>query len=87
MTTQPEFSTWFTDVQWGVENYGTDPDIEIDITPQDHAAGRDTQLERGIAEVLRLLDEHPTNQPEFGDRPTLAPAPLPKRHINGKVSS
>ncbi|KXK57595.1 MAG: PD40 domain-containing protein [Chlorobi bacterium] len=87
VTTQPEFSTWFTDVQWGVENYGTDPDIEIDITPQDHAAGRDTQLERGIAEVLRLLDEHPTNQPEFGDRPTLAPAPLPKRHINGKVSS
>lgn len=87
VTTQPEFSTWFMDVQWGVENYGTDPDIEIDITPQDHAAGRDTQLERGIAEVLRLLDEHPTNQPEFGDRPTLAPAPLPKRHINGKVPS
>ena len=25
-TTQPEFSFWFNDVGWGVENYGTDPD-------------------------------------------------------------
>ena len=25
-TTQPEFSFWFADVGWGVENYGTDPD-------------------------------------------------------------
>lgn len=87
VTTQPEFSTWFMDVHWGLENYGTDPDIDVDITPQDHVAGRDTQLERGIAEVLRLLNEHPTNRPEFGDRPTLAPAPLPKRERNGRVSS
>ena len=25
-TTQPEYSFWFTDAGWGVENYGTDPD-------------------------------------------------------------
>ena len=24
-TTQPEYSFWFRDVGWGVENYGTDP--------------------------------------------------------------
>ena len=30
VTTQPEFSFWFVDVGWGVENYGTDPDIEVD---------------------------------------------------------
>ena len=36
---------WFEDVGWGVENYGTDPDIDIDITPQDWAAGKDPQLE------------------------------------------
>ncbi|MBC8145360.1 MAG: PDZ domain-containing protein, partial [bacterium] len=34
VTTQPEFSFWFSDVKWGVENYGTEPDIDIDITPQ-----------------------------------------------------
>ena len=28
----------------GVENYGTDPDIEVDNTPQDYAAGEDPQL-------------------------------------------
>ena len=29
-TTQPEYSFWFNDVGWGVENYGTDPQIEVD---------------------------------------------------------
>ena len=38
-TTQPEFSFWFSDVGWGVENYGTDPQIEVDNAPQD-ARGR-----------------------------------------------
>ena len=36
-TTQPEYSFWFDDVGWGVENYGTDPDIEVDNAPQDAA--------------------------------------------------
>ena len=35
ITTQPEYSFWFEDVGWTVENYGTDPDIEVDMTPQD----------------------------------------------------
>ena len=30
MTTQPEFSFWFRDVGWKVENYGVDPDIEVE---------------------------------------------------------
>ena len=37
-TTQPEFSFWFDDVGWAVENYGTDPEIEVDNAPQDAAA-------------------------------------------------
>ncbi len=56
VTTQPEFSTWFADVGFNVENWGTDPDIEVEITPDDYAAGRDPQLERGIAEVLAMVD-------------------------------
>ena len=39
ITTQPEFSFWFEDVGWTVENYGTDPDIEVDMTPQDQVGG------------------------------------------------
>jgi len=79
VTTQPEFSTWFSDVNWKVENYGTDPDIEVEITPQDYRAGRDTQLERGIAEAMGMLEKHPATPPNFTERPTLAVAPLPPR--------
>jgi tricorn protease len=73
VTTQPEFSFWFVDVGWGVENYGTDPDIEVDVTPQDYAAGRDPQLDRAIAEVLRMLEESPPAVPTFDERPVLSP--------------
>lgn len=78
ITTQPEFSYWFEDVGWAVENYGTDPDIEIEITPQDYAAGKDTQLARGIEEILKLLEQNPPRQPDFGSRPSRALPDLPK---------
>jgi tricorn protease len=71
MTTQPEYSFWFMDVGWGVENYGTDPDIEVDITPQDFEKGKDPQLERGIREGLALLKKHPPKMPKFNKRPQL----------------
>jgi tricorn protease len=77
VTTQPEFSFWFKDVGWQVENYGTDPDIEVDIRPQDYVDDHDPQLERAIVEVLRLLEEHPPARPEFGDRPRLGLPTLP----------
>jgi tricorn protease len=74
ITTQPEFSTWFEDVGWGIENYGTDPDIEVEITPEDWIAGRDPQLDRAVAEALRLMAEAPPHTPDFSTRPQL---PLP----------
>ncbi len=77
VTTQPEFSFWFADVGWGVENYGTDPDIEVDITPEDWVAGRDPQLERAIAEAQRLLVENPPVLPDFSNRPRLGLPSLP----------
>lgn len=79
VTTQPEYSFWFHDAGWGVENYGTDPTIEVEITPADHAAGHDPQLERAIAEARRLMDERPPDKPDFDGRPRLAPPPLPER--------
>ncbi len=65
ITTQPEFSHWYADVGYGVENYGTEPDIEVEITPQDWRDGRDAQLERGIAEVLKMLKENPPQPPDL----------------------
>ena len=73
MTTQPEFSFWFNDVGWGVENYGTDPTIEVDYPPQAYAAGTDPQLARAIAEALRLIEENPHATPQ--------PGPFPSRGI------
>jgi tricorn protease len=68
-TTQPEFAYWFKDVGWNVENYGTDPDIEVDIAPQDYARGDDPQLARAIQEALRLIEERPALEPKPEDRP------------------
>lgn len=70
-TTQPEYSFWFKDVGWNVENYGTDPDIEVDIAPQDFAQHNDPQLERALQEALRLIGEKPTLEPKPGERPYL----------------
>jgi tricorn protease len=78
-TTQPEFSFWFHDVGFGVENYGTDPQIEVDNAPQDAAAGHDRQLETALATVLDLIAKDPPRIPEFGPRPKLARVPLPSR--------
>ncbi len=76
VTTQPEFAHWFSDVGFAVENYGTDPDIEVVNTPQDYAQGDDPQLARGIAELRRIIAAHPTVEPDLASRPSLAPPEL-----------
>lgn len=78
ITTQPEYSFWFEDVGWGVENYGTDPDIEVDIKPQDYAANKDTQLDRALEEISKMLAQNPPQIPDFGPRPRLDLPKLPK---------
>ncbi|MEM9002658.1 MAG: S41 family peptidase [Cyanobacteria bacterium P01_F01_bin.86] len=71
IVTQPEFSFWFEDVGWQVENYGTDPDIQIDIAPQDWAQGKDPQLDKAIQVILKTLDQNPVQLPDFSHRPQL----------------
>src|SRR5690606_14987619 len=78
-TTQPEFAFWFPDVGWGVENYGTDPDIEVDDRPEEYAAGIDAQLERAIAEAMDRLAANPPKWPTFDNRPSRALPKLPPR--------
>lgn len=79
VTTQPEYAFWFTDVEWNVENYGTDPDIEVDDRPEDYAAGVDSQLERAIQEALTRLEAKPPVWPAFDNRPSRALPALPPR--------
>ena len=63
-TSQPEFSFWFKDVGWQVENYGTEPDIEVDITPKDWAGGKDPQLDKAIEVLLKDLKTTPPLNPK-----------------------
>ncbi|MFG1999531.1 S41 family peptidase [Spirillospora sp. NPDC048911] len=79
VTTQPEFSFAFDDVGWQLENYGTAPDIDVDITPEDHAEGRDTQLERAIAVALEQLESRPPHRPDPAVRPRFEAPRLPPR--------
>jgi len=78
ITTQPEFSFWFKDVGWKVENYGTDPDIEVEMRPQDFVAGRDPQMERALQEINKALRTNPPRPPDFGQRPDLSVPHLSK---------
>lgn len=71
-TTQPEFSFWFFDVEWGVENYGTDPDIFVDIAPHHYRDGIDTQLEKSLELALKAIQNNPPKLPDFTQRPNLA---------------
>ncbi len=79
ITTQPEFSFSFDDVGWRVENYGTDPDIDVDITPQEYVQGKDPQLEKAIEVALEELAANPAHAPAPPARPRLTPPVLAPR--------
>jgi tricorn protease len=52
--------------EYVIEGYGVDPDIEVENDPGSEIAGRDPQLERGIAEVMNRLK----NSVKLPGRPT-----------------
>ena len=68
--TQPKLACWFDQPGWSIENHGVDPDVEVPITPQDWAAGRDPQLETAVRMALEALETHPPVRP-----PVLPPLP------------
>ena len=72
--TVPRYAFWMEGCGWGVENYGVDPDVEVFITPDDWAAGRDTQLETAVRLATEALASRPGRGPAHAGRPPL-PAP------------
>ena len=78
--TVPRFAYWFSEYGWNVENYGVDPDIEVFISPDDWAAGRDPQLETAVRLTLEALAARPAvAPPDRSTRPVKARPPLPPR--------
>ncbi len=73
VTTQPEYSFWFTDAGWGVENYGTDPDFDIDIAPHDYRNGSDPQMARALALIRQDAAKPDERRPAGAPRPSLRP--------------
>jgi tricorn protease len=62
--------------KWAVENEGVGPDIEVENWPKEVIAGRDPQLERAVAEAMKMLGEKPVQRlnaeptsPTWGRRP------------------
>ncbi len=78
--TVPRFAIYFDEYGWTVENYGVDPDTEVLITPDDAAAGRDTQLETSVQLALEALDKQPPlAPPDISTGPVKTRRPLPPR--------
>jgi tricorn protease len=78
--TIPQLAFSFDQLGWGVENYGVDPDVEVDITPADWAQGRDPQLETAVRLALEALDKQSaTSPPDPRTGPRKTRPPLPPR--------
>ena len=65
------------DGKWAVENEGVAPDIDVENWPKDVIAGKDPQLERAVAEAMRLLKEKPVER--------LMKEPPPPTHGKRKI--
>ncbi|GAA3234959.1 hypothetical protein GCM10020256_52470 [Streptomyces thermocoprophilus] len=63
LVTQPKYAIWLEGVEWGVENHGVDPDVEVVQRPQDYAAGRDAQLDEAVRIALEALERTPAKTP------------------------
>jgi tricorn protease len=59
----PEAGTNAVDGSWVIEGHGVDPDIVVENDPKSVIEGRDPQLERGVAEVLKAMEAQPLKLP------------------------
>ncbi|MEM7352533.1 MAG: S41 family peptidase [Acidobacteriota bacterium] len=65
----PETATNGVNGEYVIEGRGVEPDIEVENDPKSVIAGRDPQLERGVAEVLKAIEAEPRKLPERPDDP------------------
>jgi tricorn protease len=79
--TVPRYAGFFEDYGWSVENYGVEPDVEVLISPDDWAAGRDPQLETAVRLTIEALEKQPPAAPPGPSvsYPDKARPPLPPR--------
>jgi len=68
---------WLTPKERTIDHIGLTPDVIVEMTPQDFAAGRDPQLDAAMETMLAMLNGNPipTSQPTSIPVPTLTPVP------------
>jgi tricorn protease len=49
--------------EWVIEGHGVDPDINVENDPKSVIEGKDPQLERAVAEVMKKLGDKPVKLP------------------------
>jgi tricorn protease len=62
--TSPNLAFWTPQEGFAIENTGVAPDMEVEITPRDWAAGRDPQLDVAIDFVMKQLAANPVVAPK-----------------------
>ena len=70
----PEFATASAEGKCIIEGHGVDPDIVVENDPASVISGRDPQLERGVAEVMKALEANPKKLPSRPPDPVKTPA-------------
>jgi tricorn protease len=60
----PEAGSASVKGEWIIEGYGVDPDIVVENDPKSVIAGRDPQLERAVAEVMKKMESEPRHLPK-----------------------
>ena len=83
LTTQPEFSFYFDDVGWNVENYGTDPDIEVDNRRRTTCAASTSSSSGPSRSCMALLTGEAAAHPAAHPGPEHGPAGLTAPHPQG----
>ena len=71
--TVPYFRFYTPDGEWRIENEGVAPDIEVHLDPVLTNQGRDSQLERALAEVLQSLEGAGPSVPVIAPPPPTTP--------------
>ena len=65
----PEFAYANAKGEFTVEGHGVDPDIVVENDAKSVIEGKDPQLERGVAELLKKLDQNTPKLPEHSPYP------------------
>ena len=65
----PEFAYATAKGEWAVEGHGVDPDIVVENDPKSLIDGHDPQLERGVAELLKKLNQSTPKLPPHAPYP------------------